>query len=142
MFPRRTLNNKINRLHDRCPRIMYNDKVSNFEKLVRKDNSVSIYHNTMHALATEMHKVVNGASPDIINEVFKQRNNPHCNLRHTSQFSINSIRSVYNGTESASYLGPKISKQIGNPLKVLSRRSRNGNQLTALVEFVKSSYQT
>ena len=29
-----------------------------------------------------------------------------------------------------------------SPLKVLSGRSRNGNQQTALVEFVKALYQT
>ena len=35
-----------------------------------------------------------------MNEVFKQKSNPHCNLRHTSQFFVNPIHSVYNGTES------------------------------------------
>ena len=34
-------------------------------------------------------KVVNGMSPEIMNEVFEQRNNSHYNLRHTSQFSVN-----------------------------------------------------
>ena len=54
-----------------------------------------------------MYKVANGMSPEIMNEVFKQRNNPQNNLRHTSQFSVNPIHSVYNGTVSASYLGLK-----------------------------------
>ena len=36
----------------------------------------------------------------------------HYNLRHTSQFSVNPVHSVYNGTESASYFGPKIWEQI------------------------------
>ena len=51
-------------------------------------------------------------SPELMNEVFKQRYNAHYNLRHTSQFSVNPIHSVYNGTESASYLGPNIWRQI------------------------------
>ena len=51
MFHRRCLNNKINRLHERCPRMIYNDKISNFEKLLNKDDSVSIHHNNIHALA-------------------------------------------------------------------------------------------
>ena len=33
MFHSRTLNNKINRLHERCLRIIYNNKISNFEEL-------------------------------------------------------------------------------------------------------------
>ena len=51
MFHRRCLNNKINRLRERCPRMIYNDKISNFEKLLNKYDSVSIHHNNIHALA-------------------------------------------------------------------------------------------
>ena len=60
-------------------------------------------------------------SPEIMNEVFKQWSNPHYNLRHASQFSVNPIHSVYNGTESASYLGPKILEQI--PSEIRNRKS-------------------
>ena len=77
-------------------------------------------------------------SPEIMNEVFEQRNNSHYKLKHTSQFSENPIHSVYNGTESASYL---LKFEIRNPLKVLSGRSRGMKKRTALVEFVKSSYR-
>ena len=51
-------------------------------------------------------------SPEIMNEVFEQRNNSHYKLKHTSQFSENPIHSVYNGTESASYL---LKFEIRNP---------------------------
>ena len=144
MFHSRTLNNKINRLHERSLRITYNDKLSNFEELLHKDNSVCIHHNNIHALAVEMYKVANGTSPDII----KQRSNSQYNLRHTSQFFVNPIHSVYDGSASASYLGQTFGSkyllkfEIRSPLKILSKRSRNGNQLTVLVEFVKSLYQT
>ena len=66
MFHNCTLNNKIIRLHERCFKIIYNDKLSNFEELLHKDNSVSIHHNNIHALAIEMYKVVNGTSPEIM----------------------------------------------------------------------------
>ena len=56
MFHSRFLNNKINRLHERCLRIIYNDKHSNFDVLLEKDNSVSIHHNNIHSLAIEMYK--------------------------------------------------------------------------------------
>ena len=52
MSRRRSLNNKINRLHERCLRIIYNDKQSNFKKLLVKDNSVSMHHQNIHCLAT------------------------------------------------------------------------------------------
>ena len=47
--------------------MIYNDKISNFEELLNEDNSVSIHHNNIHALAIEMYKVANVMSPDIIN---------------------------------------------------------------------------
>ena len=59
MFHSHCLNNGINRLHERCLRMVYNDKISNFEELLNKDNSGSINHNNIHALAIEMYKVAN-----------------------------------------------------------------------------------
>ena len=39
----RTVNNKINRLHERCLRSVHSDKTSSFEKLLEKDGSVTIH---------------------------------------------------------------------------------------------------
>ena len=64
-----------------------------------------------------MYKVANDISPNIMNEVFILRNTPYYNLRHTSHFSTDPIHSVYNGTESASYLRPKIWEQIRAEIK-------------------------
>ena len=38
MFHSRSLNNKINRIHERALKITYNDKLSSFQKLLEKDN--------------------------------------------------------------------------------------------------------
>ena len=43
MFHNRPKNNKINRLHERCLRLLYNDKKSSFHDLLEKDGSVSIH---------------------------------------------------------------------------------------------------
>ena len=113
MFHNLSLNNKINGIHERCLRIIYNDKHSNFEELLSKDNYVSLSTITMYTrLPLKCTKSPIVWSLEIMNEVFKLKSNPHYNLRHTSQFSVNPIHSVYNGAESASYLGPKIWEQI------------------------------
>ena len=118
----RGLNNKINRLHERCLRIIYNDKRSNFEELLNKDNSVSIHHHNIQALAIELYKVVNDMSPEVISEVLQVRDTPYYNLRSNYQFlTYYPIHSVYNGTESASYLGPKIWEQI--PAEIRNKES-------------------
>ena len=57
MFNSRKLNNKINRLHEKCLRVVYNDRLSTFEKLLNNNNSVSIHHKNLQCLATEMFKV-------------------------------------------------------------------------------------
>ena len=50
-------NNKIDRLHERCLRIIYNDKRSSFNALSEKGGSVSIHERNIRILAKEMFKV-------------------------------------------------------------------------------------
>ena len=101
-------NKKINKLHKRCLRIVYNDKQSSFNELLEKDGSVSIHIRNIQIPATEMYKLINNLSPPIMNRVFKLNSDSRYNLRQISQFSRSLVRSVYHGTESISYLGPKI----------------------------------
>ena len=84
MFYSRALNNKINRLHARCLRIIYDDKAFTFNEVLKKDNSVYTHYRNIQALATEMYKVANGMSPVIINGIFQLRKESHYNLRYTS----------------------------------------------------------
>ena len=116
MLHSRSLNNKINRLQERCLRMIYNDKQSNFEELLVRDNSVSIHHRNIQRLAIQMYMVTNAMSPNIMSEIFQLRESTHYHLRHTSQFMAHPIHGVYNGSESASYLGPEIPQLIPPPL--------------------------
>ena len=47
-----TLNNKINRLRERCLRIVYNDKKSTYENLLLRDRSVSVRVRNLQILVT------------------------------------------------------------------------------------------
>ena len=58
----RTINNKINHLHERCLRIVHSDKASSFEKLLEKDLSPYIVE-ICKVFATEMFKVYKNLSP-------------------------------------------------------------------------------
>ena len=80
MFYSRIINNKINRLHERCLRLLYGDKSSSFEKLLEQDKSVTIHTRNLQILATEMFKVYRNISPPIFIEIFHQRGNNY-NLR-------------------------------------------------------------
>ena len=50
-----------------------------------------------------MFKVSNKYSNSLMSEIFDKRNN-----RNPSEFVRPNVRSVFNGTESISFLGPKI----------------------------------
>ena len=70
MCHNRTDNNKINRLHERCVRLIYNDKKSSFKDLLEKDGSVFINHRNLRTLAVELFKVSKGLGPVIFAEAF------------------------------------------------------------------------
>ena len=86
MCHHRSVNNKINRLHERCLRIVYRDSMSSFEDLLHKDRSVSVHVKNIKTLAIEMFKV----------------------SKKPSEFVRPKVHSVFHGKESISYLGPQI----------------------------------
>ena len=51
------MNNKINRLHERCLRIIYNNKMSSFADLLAEDGSATIHTRNLQVLATEIFRV-------------------------------------------------------------------------------------
>ena len=90
----RTINNKINHLHERCLRVFYNDKFSSFTELLEKNGSVPLHNRNLWILATEMFKVYNNITPPILTEIFNKWN-PNYQLRHMSHFLAPPVRSVY-----------------------------------------------
>ena len=100
-------NNKINRLHERYLRIIYNDKRSSFNALLEKDGSVSIHERNIKILATEIFKISKNLAPPQMHEIFKLKDQPHYNLRYNSLFPRPHVKSVYKGTEYLSFLEPK-----------------------------------
>ena len=70
MFHSRKLNNKINRLHERCLWLIYSDRSSLYEELLDKDNAVPIHQKKLQKLAIEMFKTYTGMTGQIMNAVF------------------------------------------------------------------------
>ena len=99
LFHSRSLNNKINRIHERSLRITYNDKSSSFQNLFEKDNSVTLHHRNIEILATGTYKFLQGLSPPLMNETFVERNNNY-NLWGNKVLNRR-------GTETVSFLPPK-----------------------------------
>ena len=95
----RSCNNRVNHLHERALRIVYNDNASPFEDLLQRDQSVSIHHRNIRLLGLELYKTRNNISSHITNELFEQRNIIY-NLRSQTDFTTGSINTVNNGLKS------------------------------------------
>ena len=61
----------------------------------------------IQTLATEMYRFANGIPPEAMNKVFQMREE-YWNLRFTSKYAIPLIHSVYNCSESVSFIGLEI----------------------------------
>ena len=103
----RNCNNRINYLHERALKMVYNDNVSSFEDLLQRDQSVSIHHRNIRLLGKELYKTRNNISSHIMNELFEQRNIIY-NHRSQTDFTTGPISTVNYGLKSLRYLGPKI----------------------------------
>ena len=105
----RSLNNNINRIHERALRIVYRDKKSTFKELLEIDNSVTVHVKNLQVLVTEMYKLQNNCSSEIMNKVFPIKEPIFkYDLRNTSDFTARRIKTVQYGSESLSYLGPRL----------------------------------
>ena len=97
MFHSRTLNNRINNIHERALRLTYKNNQSSFKELLEKDHSVTVHHKNLQALVTETFKVKNDLAPDIMKDVFELKE-PLYNLRSESNhFTRRNVKTTYYG---------------------------------------------
>ena len=101
-------NNKINRIHERCLQIIYNDKKSTFYELLEKDCSVSIHKRNLLFLSCEMFKLKRDMAPELIKELILPNRQRRYELKNNPDFTVAIKKSVHKGLESLSYLGPEI----------------------------------
>ena len=101
MFHSRKSNNKINWLHERALRMIYNDQISSFQELLEKYNSFTVHHFNIQSLAIEMFKVINNIAATIIDDLLITYHS--CNLPSKSKLVVPSVRTDHNGQNSIQY---------------------------------------
>ena len=101
-------------MKDAC--VFHNDKLSSYEEFLEKDGSVSIHHKNIQSLAIEVFQIKHGQSPESVSDISAQTIQ-HYNFRHNRDFRIRSVKSVYHGSQSFSYLASKNWKIIPAKIK-------------------------
>ena len=118
MFHGRQINDKINKLHERALRIVYNDTITLFEELLFKDKTFTMHHQNIESLAIEMYKTVNNLLGSL--SEFFVRNNHNYNLRSKPELTVPSINTVFKGQNTISYLGSVIWNSIPVELREIN----------------------
>ena len=80
---------------------------ASFPQLLEKDSSRTLHTKNLQLLAMEMYKMKNDIFPSLLSEFVTVRD-PRYNFRTISDFLPFDPKTVYQGTESISFLGPKI----------------------------------
>ena len=108
MFHSRTLNNRINKIHEKTLRLVYkNETFPSFDDLLKRGRSVSIHQNNLQILATEIYKTKNDLGPKTMKDTFHFIQKSY-NLRNDPELQRRRNHTVYFGTESISSLAHKI----------------------------------
>ena len=80
MFHGMQINDKINKLHERALRIVYNDTVTSFENLLIKDKSFTIHHQNIQLLAIEIYQAIHNLPGGSLSEIFAMNQNCYCQM--------------------------------------------------------------
>ena len=102
-----TFDNKINKLYERCCRLILGNKTSTFQEIFVKDSSISDHITIIQTLAIEMYQVANDIAQELTKKVLNFHGEIGCKLRDQIIFRRPLVDSVYNGMEKVSFLDPK-----------------------------------
>ena len=120
MFHSRTIYNKMNRLQKRALRIVYSYLKSSFEGLLIKNNSFSIRERNIQSLAIEIYSFFNGLSPSFLNIVFYKNIPNSYDFRNHKELYSRNPKTLRYGTETVSYMVPKIWSKSPETVKMSS----------------------
>ena len=117
MFCSRKMNNKMNHIHERALRLVYQDYTASFDDLLKKDNSLRFHHRNIHQVAIEMFKVKHDLCPPFMKEFFTYISNEQ-GTRAGNTFARPNVDSVYKGEQSLRCFGPIVwNNMLPNGLK-------------------------
>ena len=104
MFCDRTLNNRVDHIHERALRITYKDMTSDFDTMLVRDNAVPIHVRNLQLLITEIYKTKWELNPSFLKEIFVKKRSPY-GLRSCDNLQLPQARTTCNGLDMISFRG-------------------------------------
>ena len=133
MFHSRRTNNKINKLHERALRIVYDDDVSILDQLLAMDKYFCVHHQNIQRLLIEIYKSLHDISGNSLKELFVKREST-ISLRSKPELVVPSVNSVLKGKNSLRYFG----SVIWNSLPIEIREDHSISSFVAKIKQWKS----
>ena len=107
----RDLNRRINKLHERALRVVYNNERCTFEELLEMDGSFTIHERNLQKLATEMYKVKHNLCPKPFKDLFTPA------IRGKNDWVLPKVVTVNKGQETIRYRGPMTWRLVPEEIK-------------------------
>ena len=96
---------KIEKIHKRCQRVIFNDNMSDYQTLLEKSKKTSMEMTRLRNLATEIFKTINNLDQSFMKNIFTSKENVRvC----PNNIVVKSHNSATYGDKSLMTLGPKI----------------------------------
>ena len=137
MFHTRDIQNKIDSVHKKALRILFNEPDSNFGDLLIKDGGCTNHMHNIQLLMIEMFKAQNNLEPSLLKDVFEKSDYKGPALRTDKYFKTNLVKSDSFGLNSLQIFGVRLWKLLPDNIKYSISLSL-GNQI-ALVSYVQLS---
>ena len=115
MFHSRGASNKINHLHERLLRIVYQDNISSFEDLLKKDRSFTIHQRNIKSLVIELFEVKRNISNNVMYDIFQTRKINY-NVRSQTDFASICVNNKKFGLNSLRCFSSKVWSMV--PLEI------------------------
>ena len=116
MFYGKVVNERVNRIHKRALRAVYNDFTSNYEQLLSKGNHQMIHQQNLKALSVKVFKSINDYSPRFIKDMFVVKV-PNYNYRIRNLLTLPKTSTITYGIHSFSYRACSTWNNINDEVK-------------------------
>ena len=116
MFYSKKSTKEINAAHVRSLRIILNAYKSPYPLLLEEAHQITFHQRCINSLMIEVDKYLNGHSPDIMNGIFKLRENMY-NLRNFHIFQTENPRSLKYRLGAVSYRASQLLQQVPTDIR-------------------------